>query len=142
MTQDRIRRAGPTLTNEQLALLLDECSIGPPARGVWIPGKLNINTCPSEVLEYLPEMDAVLADSIILERSSRPNGFTSIVDLLEVPGMNRRRLSTLYQYLTVRSNVYIVAVRGRDARTGIETEIVATIDRSTVPVVIQELLVR
>jgi hypothetical protein len=38
--------------------------------------------------------------------------------------------------------VYVVTSRGRDRRTGLETEIVATLDRSTVPVTIQELLVR
>ncbi len=142
VTQDQIRAAGSPLTDEQLGLLLDECTIGAAEPLPWTPGKLNINTCPTEVLEYLPEIDAVLADSIILERSSRPSGFTSIVEMLQVPGMTRRRLSTLYPLLTVRSNVYVVTSRGRDTRTGIETEIVATLDRSTVPVVIQELLVR
>jgi DNA uptake protein ComE-like DNA-binding protein len=141
-TQAQIQQAGAALSIEQLGLLLDECSIGTPEQGVWLPGRLNINTCPAEVLEHLPEIDAVIADSIILERSSRPNGFTSLVDLLEVPGVSRRRLATLYPFLTVRSNVFVVTSRGRDVRTGVETEIVAVIDRSTVPVVIQELLVR
>src|SRR5205085_1924976 len=33
------------LTNEQLAALLDETSIGPSTAGTQ-PGKLNVNTCP------------------------------------------------------------------------------------------------
>jgi DNA uptake protein ComE-like DNA-binding protein len=142
VTQDQIRAAGANLSEEQLGLLLDECSIGPAEETAGLPGRLNINTCPAEVLEYLPEISATLADSIILERSSRPQGLQSLVELLQVPGMSRRTLSSMYPLLTTRSNVYVVTSRGRDIRTGIETEIVATVDRSTVPVVIQELLVR
>lgn len=125
------------LTNDQLAALLAECSIGTPASPA--PGKLNINTCDAEVLEYLPQIDAATADAVMLERESRPNGFNSIVDLLDIPGMTRARLATLYPLVDVRSNVFIVTVRGRDAATGLESQIVATIDRSTLPCVIREL---
>ncbi len=132
-----------SLTNEQLAALLDECTIGPTDGAAGpIPGKLNINTAPAEVFEYLPNLDAATADSIILERDSKLNGFTSIVELLDVPSMSRRRLATIYDVLTVRSNAYVVSVRGRDARSGTEVEIVATVDRSTLPVVIRDITIR
>jgi DNA uptake protein ComE-like DNA-binding protein len=140
--QTRLQTAGAALSAEQLALLLDECSIGATDPGAKLPGKLNINTCRAETLEYIPEIDPVTADAIILERAGRPQGFTSIVDLLEVPGMSRRRLSQVYQYLTVRSNVYTVTSRGRDAKTGLEVEMTATLDRSSLPVVVSDLIVR
>jgi hypothetical protein len=38
--------------------------------------------------------------------------------------------------------VYIVTSRGRDELTGLEVEIVATLDRSTLPVVLREVMVR
>jgi DNA uptake protein ComE-like DNA-binding protein len=142
IAQSRLQGAGESLTTEQLALLLDECSIGAADPGKKSPGKVNINTCRAETLEYIPEIDPVTADAIILERAGRPQGFTSIVDLLEVPGMSRRRLAQMYQYLTVRSNVYTVTSRGRDARTGLEVEMTATLDRSSLPVVISDVIVR
>jgi DNA uptake protein ComE-like DNA-binding protein len=137
-----INRQARNLTNEQLALLLDECEIESAATLGPIPGKVNINTCPAEVLEYIPQITPALADAIVLERDSLPKGFTSIVDLLNVPGINRNRLAQLYNVLTVRSNVYVVTCRGRDLKTGFEVEIVATIDRSSLPVRITELKTR
>jgi hypothetical protein len=44
--------------------------------------------------------------------------------------------------LTVRSNTFIVTSRGRDLRTGVEAEITATVDRSRIPAVLQEVIVR
>ena len=111
---------------------MDEAAAGP------FPGKLNINTCPAEVLQYLPGMDPGLADSIIFEREARTGGFTSIVDLLAVPAMSRNTLAGLASLIDVRSNVYTVTSRGRDAATGLEVEISATVDRSSLPVVIKD----
>lgn len=130
------------LTREQLGLLLDEATVGPAESGAYIPGKLNINTCPAKTLEYLPQITPEVADAIIAERSARPDGFVSLADLLSVPGIGRRQLAAIYELLCVRSNVYEVTCRGRDARTGIETEIRAVLDRSTLPVVLQEVSVR
>lgn len=125
------------LDREQLGTLLNECVIGDASGGK--PGKLNINTCDAEVLEYIPEITPTLADAIIFERSGRPDGFRSVADLLDVPTMNNQRLARVAQYLDVRSNAIIVSSRGRDSKTGIEVEIVATVDRSTIPAVITEL---
>jgi DNA uptake protein ComE-like DNA-binding protein len=130
------------LTPEQLAALLAETVETAPDPAAPRPGKLNINTCPASMLEYIPGLDPALADSIVLELGARSKGFTSLVDLLGVPGMSRRRLAALVPYLTVRSNVYIVTSRGVDERTGIESEVVATIDRSSLPAVITEWRVR
>lgn len=137
-----INRQAKNLTNDQLAALLDECEIEATSSVGPLPGKLNINTCDAETLEYIPNIDPGMADAIVLERDSQPKGFTSVVDLLNVVGMNRSRLAQLYNILTVRSNVYVVTCRGRDLKTGIEVEMVATIDRSTLPVKITELLTR
>ena len=53
--------------------------------------------------------------------------------------MTRNQLARISNFLDVRSNVYIVSSRGRDAATGAEVELVATIDRSTLPAAITEL---
>src|SRR5205823_6938154 len=110
--------AGSPLTDDQLAKLLDECGIGIASGGAPKPGKLNINTCPSDILQYLLDIDPATADAIILERESQPSGFASIVDLLKVPSITRNRLARIFHLLTVRSNVYVVTCRGRDLHTG------------------------
>jgi type II secretory pathway component PulK len=137
----QINRNVRNLTNDQLASLLDETEIQASTTGP-LPGKLNINTCYQDILQYIPNLNPSLADALILERDSQPKGFTSMVDLLNVVGMTRGQLAQLYPILCVRSNVYVVTCRGRDLKTGLEVEIVATIDRSTLPVKITELLTR
>lgn len=107
-----------------------------------LPGKLNINTCQTETLQYLTDIDPATADAIIAERGARPKGFTSIVDLLDVAGMTRNRLSRISNVLDVRSNVYRVDCRGRDEQTGIECELIVTINRSTLPATITEIRTR
>lgn len=138
----------PALTVEQLGKLLDQATLGSSAQqtglpaGSKLPGKININTASTRVLESIPEITSSLADSIISERSARPQGFNSIAELLEVPGMTRGELAVIYELLTTRSNVYIVTSRGRDTRTGIEVEITATLDRSALPLTIKDLRMR
>lgn len=135
-------RASP-LTCEQLSLLFNETALDEIPSGV-LPGKLNVNTTTYEVLEYLPGMTSALADAIIGAQADAAGsgGFASIADLLDVPGMRPQRLAQLSEFLDVRSNVYEVTCRGRDVRSGIEVEVVATIDRSTLPIVIREYRVR
>ncbi len=132
------------LTRDQLRLLLDETTIDDPAAAATgpRPGRLNINTCASDILQYLPAIDPGLADVLILERDGRAGGFTSLIDLLDVPAITRDRLAALLPILDVRSNVYILSCRGVDASTGMQVEIVATLDRSTLPVVIKDLVTR
>jgi DNA uptake protein ComE-like DNA-binding protein len=130
------------LTREQMVLLLAETIETAPDPAAPRPGKLNINTCPESMLDYIPGLPAAVADAIILEREARASGFTSLMDLQDVPGMSRQRLASLYPLLAVRSNVYIVTARGVDARTGIDVEVIATIDRSTLPATITEWRVR
>lgn len=132
------------LSDEQLAALTNECTIirssdagtGPK------PGKLNINTCDKRELEYLTAITPELADAIISDRDARRSGYTSFAQLSTVPGMSRRQLADLYEFLDVRSNVFVVTSRGRDALSGMEVEIVATLDRSTLPVVVSEVITR
>lgn len=136
-------RRAPALSNEQLGAMLEETTISVEAEATGLlPGKLNINTCDSETLQFLPQIDSALADSIVAEREARPKGFTTIAQLLEVPGVTRQQFAAIYELLTVRSNVYVVTSRGRDAGSGIEVEISAVIDRSALPAVIREVVVR
>lgn len=135
-------RQARELTDDQLAFLLDEFYLDNSTVPQHHIGKLNINTCSRDTIEHLAGIDPVLADVILLERDARPQGFLNVADLLEVPAINRARLATLYPLLCVRSNVYVVNCRGKDENTGLEVEITAVLDRSTLPVTIRDMLVK
>lgn len=130
------------ITTEQLAAVLAETVIEQPVGGDRPPGKLNINTCEDEVFDYIAALDPAMKDAIIYARNARAGGFNSITDLLTIPIMTRQTLATLYPLFDTRSNVYTLTSRGRDTASGIEVEIVATIDRSSLPASIRDILIR
>lgn len=130
------------LTDDQLALLLDEATMGELARAGPRMGKVNINTVTRETLERQAKVDAAMADALITERDARAGGFVNLTELLSVPSVDRATLADLMTTFDVRSNVYVVSSRGRDKATGLEVEIVAVLDRSSIPVVIKDLFVR
>jgi DNA uptake protein ComE-like DNA-binding protein len=133
-------RRPPDLTRDQLILLYDSCSIGPATSTK--PGKLNINTCSRDILDYFATLDRTLADEIIEYRDRTSGEMTSIVELLDIPGLSRAQLASLAARFDVASTVFIATSRGRDPGTGIEVEMIAEIDRSTMPVTIRSLRVR
>ncbi len=120
------------LDDDQLRRVLDEGMTGGIARNV--PGKVNINTAPREVLELIPDVSATLADQIVFARDSSSRGFTNIMDLMTVPGMELEQLEALAAFIDVRSNVYEITSRGRAQAGRTEVEIVVTIDRSELPI--------
>ncbi len=130
------------LSREQLGQLIDEGTTIPAEVLRFVPSRLNVNTANVKTLEYLPEIEPEVADAIIAERSGKPQGFASVAELLDVPGMTRQSLSIVAQLLCTRSNVYIVTCKGVDERSGLEVEMIATLDATTLPAVIRELRVR
>lgn len=140
------RASAQNLSRDQLKALLEETWIGDPAapdeaRGVN-QGKININSIDEETFQYIAGVTTAQADAIILERQSRAGGFTSITDLLDVPSINNSTLASLYDLFDVRSNAYTVTSKGIDEATGLEVEIVATLDRSRLPVEVRRIVVR
>lgn len=132
------------LEDEQLQALLDLATTSPRDNGI-VPGRVNINTCTRKTLDYVELFRGQgegLADLLILWRDQRPNGFNHILDLLDVPGISRGLLAQLSTVIDVQSNSYVVTSRGRDTNSGIEVEIVATIERTALPVVITEMQVK
>lgn len=141
---------------------------------IQVPGRININTAPLSVLNCLPlsvpspvpgfaSLDdcGTLTQNIVDFRQTNP--FTTIYDILQVPGMDRfstdgvdndgdgitddkdekdliiRSISNL---ITTRSNVFAVYVTARvtnasASRTLAEKKLVAIIDRSVTPVKIR-----
>jgi hypothetical protein len=131
--------AVPNLNGDQLQGLLDETTVNDPDGGP-VPGRLNINAAARETLDYVTAIQPGLADQMIFTRDSRPNGYESLLDLLEVVPLGA--LPGLSLYIDVRSTSFVVSARGRDVGTGIEVDLVATIERTALPIVISELRVR
>ncbi|MHC4107388.1 MAG: hypothetical protein ACYSTY_04800 [Planctomycetota bacterium] len=127
------------LTNAQLAAVFAETTMRDPE--LRLPGKLNINTVPADLLRFLVTVlgaDEVVADEIIYMRAGRPEGITSIVDLREIPELTNAQLVDIARLMDTTSNVYTICSRGRSRSTGAEVEIIAVVDRSTLPVRILE----
>lgn len=143
-SRQEIQQAARTqnLSREQLGYLIDEGTTIPAEVLQFVPSRLNVNTANTKTLEYLPEIEPEIADAIIAERSSKPQGFGSVAELLDVPGMTRESLAIVAQLLCTRSNVYVVTCKGIDDRTGLEVEMIATLDASSLPATIREVRVR
>ena len=132
-------QAVPNLDDEQLDGLLAETTVFDPDAGP-IPGRLNVNTADREAYDYITAIPSGLADQLVFMQDTRPEGFTSLLDLLDVvPAPSLTQLSI---FLDVRSTSFVVNARGRDVNPGIEVDLVATIERTGLPIVISELSVR
>jgi DNA uptake protein ComE-like DNA-binding protein len=134
--QPRVRN----LERAQLTTLLDRCTSGDP-RAI-APGKVNLNTADERSFEYLASIDPATRDAILLFRDQFAGDMPSIADLLDAPTLTPAVVATLFPILDTRSNVFRVSAVGRDAATGLSVEIVAEVDRSTLPVTIRTLSIR
>jgi len=132
----------PDLDFAEIEELIDEITLNPPSAGP-LPGRLNLNTCQRDTLDLLTAIDPTTADILLLERNARGGtGFSSIFDLLDIPGVTPATLVVLSPFIDVRPNAYVVTSRGRDEGTGIEVEITATIERSALPVPLTSMVIR
>ena len=125
-----------SLTREQLDAILSETTIGSPLDR--LPGKMNINTISADLLRDLLLGEEILADEIIYMRDSRPEGIVSMIDLTEIRELTAEIWERLSSLLTTTSNVYTITSRGKSASGDVEVEIIAVVDRSTIPVRIIE----
>lgn len=129
----------PQLSDDQLRLVLAECTASDPLDRK--PGKMNINTVPPEMIRDMfrfSNMDEAYADELIYMRDSRPEGIVSLVDLKEIPKITPDVLQAITRRFDTVSSVFTVVSRGRAAASGLEVEIIAVVDRSTIPVRILE----
>ena len=113
--------------------IVDKISISGEAK---IPGKININTAPKEVLvALLGGSDAAdqLAQNILSERSGRLYGFETIGELINVPSMTVSKFKSIANQITVRSDVFTVRcfATAEVSEAGLQTECV--VDRSASP---------
>jgi hypothetical protein len=129
----------PDLTPEQLRAVFDELTMDDSVERK--PGKMNINTVSPDLLRGLLELhqaEPYIADEILYLRDSAPLGIASLLDLMAIPEITPDLLLSIARLFDTRSSVYSISSRGRAWGTGAEVEIIAVVDRSTVPVRIIE----
>ena len=145
LTGQPINPRVPPLTDEQIGRLLEEAALDAPwldASGPTLPGRVNLNTVSEDTLSYAPGVTSSIAEILIRERAGRPLGFRTAGDLLEVPGLTRGRVQELMQTFSFRSSVFVVRSVGVDEASGMRVELIATVDRSRLPVVIRDFIIR
>jgi type II secretory pathway component PulK len=119
------------LDTNQLRLIFREGTLDRPTEVV--PGKININTAPEAVLRRVLNIDGFTVDAILGLRASKTGGITSVVDLLGSSRITPETLAGLASQIDTTSQVFTITSRGRSESTGLEVEITAVVDRSTLP---------
>ncbi len=100
-------------------------------------GLVNINTASAQVIACLPGMDDSIAQAVVSERRGRAGttgfeqgGFTTVMDLLSVDGINKGILKSLYNHVTVRSDVFKVNSFGVLGAGSTHVGVSAIVDRT------------
>ena len=94
--------------------LADDVSVTSALR---IPGLVNLNTAPREVLEPISGLNEELADAIISHRRHR-GWFTSVGELLDVPGITNEVFKSVSRRVTTRSGTFRILSEGQVDSTG------------------------
>ena len=101
-----------------------------------IPGKININTAPKEVLVALvggSERDEQAAYSIIAERAGLLYGFESIGDVMNVESVGIEKFKQIADLITVRSDVFAVRCFATADVSGARLQTECVVDRAETP---------
>jgi type II secretory pathway component PulK len=104
-----------------------------------VPGRINVNTAPREVLAALlggDDQADLLAEDIIAHRDGLMYGMQSIAELLDVESMQLSTFKEIANYVTIRSDVFTiscVATADRGNTTGTTMRTVSVVDRGSTP---------
>ena len=101
-------------------------------------GKINLNTVSRSVLRDVLLLEPRFAEAILSRRTAKSEGLQSLGDLVDLPGVSQVQLIQLAQVADVTSTVYTIDSRGRSKGSGAEAEMVAVVDRSSLPARILE----
>ncbi len=101
-----------------------------------IPGKININTAPLEVIVALfgqNEQAEQIAHAILADRAGLLYGFTSVADLLNQQSMSMERFKAIADVITVRSDVFTIQCVATADVSGARFRTECVVDRSMSP---------
>jgi type II secretory pathway component PulK len=125
-----------SLDSQQLRRIFQEGMI---RRGNAKPiGRINLNTVPAAVLRAMLPDDPITADAIVSARGASSTGLLAISDLLGSSRIASQSLAAIAPYADTQSYVFTVTSTGRSLSTGLEVEITAVVDRSSLPARILE----
>jgi DNA uptake protein ComE-like DNA-binding protein len=130
--QNRIQ----SLDQQQLRRIFQEATLEDGSTPIL--GKVNLNTVSPAILRAMLPDDPISADAIIAQRSASSTGLLAISDLRDSSRITPQALAALAPMADTQSYVFTVTSRGRSATTGLEVEITAVLDRSTLPARILE----
>jgi len=95
-----VNLARPLSDGEQLVVPVVGAAPIESAGGVAADGRVNLNTADAAALDTLPRIGPAMAERIIAWRDDN-GGFTSVEDLLAVPGIGDKMLESLRDQVTV-----------------------------------------
>ena len=124
------------LTDDQLRLVYSETCLFEAHQAP--PGRLNINTISPKILYRLHPTNSRLVEDLLYLRVNNVGGIPSPVDFKQIPGFQDSMVVLLNGLYDTKSNVYSISCLGRAEGSGVEQEIIAIVDRSTLPVTILE----
>jgi hypothetical protein len=124
------------LTDDQLRLIYAETCLFDAHEAP--PGRININTISPELLYRLLPENERLVEELLYLRTNNAGGITSPIDYRDIPGIKQSMISDLYRLFCTNSNVYSISCLGQATGSGVKQEIIAIVDRSTLPVTILE----
>jgi DNA uptake protein ComE-like DNA-binding protein len=120
--------ANALVTEDEFKIVCDEFTLDDKES---LPGLVNINTAPKEVLICLPGMTENRVESILSRRGADQQGFTSVADLLSVEGIDVETFAQLFPLITVRPYVFEARAVGYVPETKAYASIMAIIDRGS-----------
>ncbi len=118
---------------ETFGQIVDKITISNDAQ---LPGKVNINTAPREVLVALMgggDEAERLAETIVSERSSQLYGYQTIADLMKNNSMQLKTFKSIANHITVRSDVFTVRTVSAADVSGAKVQTEAVVDRGQRP---------
>jgi DNA uptake protein ComE-like DNA-binding protein len=101
-----------------------------------IPGKVNINTAPKEVLVALfggGDEAERLAETIVAERAGQLYGFQSIADLMNLSSVKLSMFKNIANQITVRSDVFTIRCFASADVSGATLQTECVVDRGETP---------
>jgi type II secretory pathway component PulK len=102
------------MTPEMFKAIADRLTILPNTTDV--PGLLNINTAPKQVLMCLPNVQEPFVDALIAHRTTSGVDLSNIGWLLDVPvddQLKRQQMKEIANFVTVRSYQFMIQGLGR-----------------------------
>lgn len=110
----------PGVNNNTARTILDNLNI---TASPQVTGLININTAKESVLNTVPNITPDLSSAIVAQQQT---GFTSLADLLVVPGFTLQLLQQTARYFTIQSRTYTVRCLGRAGlmESALEAEVI------------------